>query len=36
MYLKHVKLTDIRSFHGERRVDLDLTRPDGSYAAHPC
>lgn len=32
MYLKQVTLTNIRSFHGKRRVDLDLTRPDGSYA----
>lgn len=32
MYLKHVTLTNIRSFHGKRRVDLDLTRPDGTYA----
>lgn len=32
MYLKQVTLTNVRSFHGKRRVDLDLTRPDGSYA----
>ena len=32
MYLKNVRLRNIRSFHGDRKVDLDLTRPDGSYA----
>lgn len=32
MYLKHVALSNIRSFHGERRVDLDLLRPDRTYA----
>ncbi|MCU8591990.1 AAA family ATPase [Streptomyces sp. A13(2022)] len=32
MYLKNLRLRNIRSFHGGRKVDLDLTRPDGSYA----
>ena len=32
MYVKRVTLKNIRGFHGDRRVDLDLTRPDGSYA----
>ncbi|MGH3494158.1 MAG: AAA family ATPase, partial [Sciscionella sp.] len=32
MYLKKVTLKNVRSFHGKRRVDLDLTRPDGTYA----
>lgn len=32
MYLKNLRLRNIRSFHGARNVDLDLTRPDGSYA----
>ncbi|ACU74362.1 AAA ATPase [Catenulispora acidiphila DSM 44928] len=32
MYLKRVTLKNIRGFHGDRRVDLDLTRPDRSYA----
>lgn len=32
MYLKQVTMTNVRSFHGKRRVDLDLTRPDGTYA----
>ncbi|MGC0419556.1 AAA family ATPase [Embleya sp. AB8] len=32
MYLKNVRLRNIGSFAGARTVDLDLTRPDGSYA----
>ncbi|MFJ9776891.1 AAA family ATPase [Kitasatospora sp. NPDC101157] len=32
MYLKNVRVRNVRGFHGARQVDLDLTRPDGSYA----
>jgi hypothetical protein len=32
MYIKQVELTNIRGFHGRRRLKLDLTRPDGSHA----
>ncbi|MGW4890997.1 AAA family ATPase [Kitasatospora sp. NPDC004240] len=32
MYLKNVRVRNVRGFHGSRDVDLDLTRPDGSYA----
>ncbi|MFF2954926.1 AAA family ATPase [Kitasatospora sp. NPDC057965] len=32
MYLKNVRVRNVRGFHGAREVDLDLTRPDGSYA----
>ena len=32
MYVSNLKIQGIRSFVGERSVDLDFTRPDGSYA----
>ncbi|MFD9687766.1 AAA family ATPase [Kitasatospora sp. NPDC059088] len=32
MYLKNVRVRNVRGFRGVREVDLDLTRPDGSYA----
>jgi energy-coupling factor transporter ATP-binding protein EcfA2 len=32
MYISRVRVENIRGFHGPRNVDLDLTRPDGSYA----
>ncbi len=32
MYVKHVAIKNVRGFGGERRVDLDLERPDGSLA----
>ncbi|MEV7783098.1 AAA family ATPase [Kitasatospora sp. NPDC088351] len=32
MYLKNVRVRNVRGFRGAREVDLDLTRPDGSYA----
>ncbi|SDT79967.1 AAA family ATPase [Actinoplanes derwentensis] len=32
MYIKEIKLENVRGFHGSRRVSLDLTRPDGSLA----
>lgn len=32
MYLRRLTLTNVKSFHDERRVELDFTRPDGSYA----
>lgn len=32
MYVAKVKLENIRGFHDARKVDLDLSRPDGSYA----
>jgi hypothetical protein len=32
MYLRRLTLQNVKSFHGERRVELDFTRPDGSYA----
>lgn len=32
MYISRVRLTDIKGFAGPRVVDLDLTRPDGTYA----
>ena len=32
MYIKEIKLTNVRGFHGSRDVTLDLTRPDGSLA----
>jgi energy-coupling factor transporter ATP-binding protein EcfA2 len=31
MYVAKVKLENIRGFHDARKVDLDLSRPDGSY-----
>ncbi|PRX96969.1 AAA family ATPase [Allonocardiopsis opalescens] len=32
MYIKRLRIDGIRNFHGPRAVDLDFTRPDGSYA----
>ncbi|XVV08788.1 AAA family ATPase [Actinoplanes sp. CA-131856] len=32
MYIKEIKLQNVRGFHGARDVTLDLTRPDGSLA----
>lgn len=32
MYVSRISVQDIKSFHGPRRVDLTLTRPDGSHA----
>ncbi|MFF8394295.1 AAA family ATPase [Streptomyces sp. NPDC016172] len=32
MYLARAKITEIRGFFGNRTVDLDFLRPDGSYA----
>ncbi|MFE2724039.1 AAA family ATPase [Kitasatospora sp. NPDC059327] len=32
MYLKNVRVRNVRGFRGAREVDIDLTRPDGSYA----
>lgn len=32
MYVKEIRLENVRGFHGTRNVSLDLTRPDGSLA----
>jgi energy-coupling factor transporter ATP-binding protein EcfA2 len=32
MYVAKVKLEDVRGFHDARKVDLDLSRPDGDHA----
>ncbi|GAA1617938.1 ATP-binding protein [Actinoplanes couchii] len=32
MYVKEIRLENVRGFHGARNVSLDLTRPDGSFA----
>ncbi|MBP2331190.1 hypothetical protein JOF56_011575 [Kibdelosporangium banguiense] len=32
MYVSRVRLRNIKGFHGVREVDLDLRRPDGTYA----
>ncbi len=32
MYVSRISVQDIKSFHGPRKVDLTLTRPDGSHA----
>ncbi|SDT59511.1 Predicted ATP-binding protein involved in virulence [Streptomyces sp. TLI_053] len=32
MYVKRLTMNGVRGFDGRRRVDLDFTRPDGSYA----
>ena len=32
MYVAKVKLEDVRGFHNARKVDLDLSRPDGDHA----
>ncbi|WP_131741848.1 AAA family ATPase [Actinomadura roseirufa] len=32
MYISRLRLTNVKGFTGPRVVDLDLTRPDGSYA----
>ncbi len=32
MYLSRVRIDGIKGFRGDRAVDLDLTRPDGSHA----
>ncbi|CAM3569522.1 AAA family ATPase [Kibdelosporangium persicum] len=32
MYVSRVRLTNIKGFHGVRDVDLELRRPDGSFA----
>ncbi|GAA2533106.1 AAA family ATPase [Winogradskya humida] len=32
MYIKEIKLRNVRGFHDARDVSLDLTRPDGSLA----
>ncbi|WP_430786769.1 AAA family ATPase [Actinoplanes sp. G11-F43] len=32
MYIKEIRLENVRGFHGSRRVSLDLTRPDGTLA----
>ncbi|MEU8240087.1 AAA family ATPase [Actinoplanes missouriensis] len=32
MYVKQIRLENVRGFHGARTVSLDLTRPDGSLA----
>ncbi|RSM70297.1 AAA family ATPase [Kibdelosporangium aridum] len=32
MYVSRVRLTNIKGFHGARDVDLELRRPDGSFA----
>ncbi|MFI1950616.1 AAA family ATPase [Streptomyces xinghaiensis] len=31
MYVSRLRVDGVRGFHGERRVDLDFARPDGSY-----
>lgn len=31
MYLDRIRVEDVKSFHGERRVDLSFVRPDGTY-----
>ncbi|OUC92923.1 AAA family ATPase [Streptosporangium minutum] len=32
MYVANLKISGVRGFSGPRKVDLDFTRPDGSYA----
>ncbi|MFJ4906827.1 AAA family ATPase [Streptomyces sp. NPDC093249] len=32
MYVSRIHIENIKSFHGPRTVDLELTRPDGSHA----
>lgn len=32
MYIKEIRLENVRGFHDSRDVSLDLTRPDGSFA----
>jgi energy-coupling factor transporter ATP-binding protein EcfA2 len=32
MYVARLEISGVRGFHGERSVNLDLTRPDGSFA----
>lgn len=32
MYVSRLRVDGVRGFHGERRVDLDFARPDGSHA----
>ncbi|GIE33878.1 ATP-binding protein [Actinoplanes italicus] len=32
VYIKEIRLEDVRGFRGARRVSLDLTRPDGTLA----
>ena len=32
MYVSKVRLRNVKGFHGERSVDLDLRRPDGTHA----
>ena len=31
MYLERVRLDNVKSFHGDRRVELGFVRPDGTY-----
>ncbi|MDH6579107.1 AAA family ATPase [Kitasatospora sp. MAP5-34] len=31
MYVSRLRIDNIKGFHGDRSVDLDLTRPDGSH-----
>ncbi|NYI07801.1 AAA family ATPase [Allostreptomyces psammosilenae] len=32
MYVSRLRIREIRGFHGDRNVDLTLTRPDGTHA----
>lgn len=32
MYVSRLRISGIRGFHGERSVDLDFSRPDGTHA----
>lgn len=32
MYVSRLRIDNIKGFHGDRSVDLDLTRPDGSHS----
>jgi recombinational DNA repair ATPase RecF len=32
VYIKEIRLENVRGFHDSRDVSLDLTRPDGSFA----
>lgn len=32
VYIKEIRVENVRGFHGPRNVSLDLTRPDGSLA----
>jgi DNA repair exonuclease SbcCD ATPase subunit len=32
MHVSRLRISGVRGFHGDRSVDLDLTRPNGSLA----